>query len=193
MDGFELNKITAAVLLALLIGMLSSMIANHLVVPEMLEKNVYIVEGIEEPGVPVIEAVPKVEIEPIEEALASADVDRGKIVAKKCVQCHTFDKDKPNRVGPNLWGIVNAQVAKVAGFTYSRAMSALGGTWTFDRLNRYLYKPRALVKGTKMAFAGLKKVRDRADVVAYMNSMSDTPQSLPVVKPKDADKKGEEK
>jgi len=127
MDGFELNKIAAAVLLALLIGMLSSMIANHLVAPEMLDKNVYIVDSLEEPGAAVVEAAPKVEIEPIEEALASADVDKGKIIAKKCVQCHTFEKGGPNRVGPNLWGIVSAKVAQVAGFVYSRSMSELGG------------------------------------------------------------------
>ena len=192
MDGFELNKITAAILLALLIGMLSSMIANHLVVPEILDKNVYIVEGLEEPGEAVVEAAPKVEIEPIEAALAAADVDRGKTIAKKCIQCHTFEKGGPNRVGPNLWSIVSAKVAQVAGFTYSRSMSKLGGIWTFERLNSYLYKPRALVKGTKMAFAGLKKVQDRADVVAYMNSMSDSPQALPAGQTKDEDNKGEE-
>ncbi len=179
MDGLELNKISAAVLLALLIGMVSSMVSDKMIAPQMLEKNVYIVEGLEEtqPLAAVGVAV-KAVIESIGPLLASADIERGKIIAKKCVQCHTFDKGGPNRVGPNLWGIVGKDVAKVANFAYSRAMSELGGEWTFERLGRLLYKPRDLVRGTKMAFAGLLKAKDRADIVAYMNSMSDKPEAL---------------
>ncbi len=192
MDGFELNKMAAAGLLALLIGMVASIIADELVSPKLLEKNVYIVEGIAD-GVPaVVEAVAKVVIEAVEPLLASASLEKGKQVAKKCVQCHTFEKDGPNRVGPNLWNIVGAKVGQVSGYAYSRAMSEIGGNWDFDRLNRYLHKPRALVKGTKMAFAGLLKVKDRADVIAYMNSMNDSPLPLPADKASQELKQGEE-
>ena len=111
----------------------------------------------------------------LEERLAAADADRGKKVFRKCAACHTADKGGRKKIGPNLWGIVGAPVGAGEGFRYSKAMKAFGGRWTPERLDAYLTKPRALVKGGSMSFAGLKRDRDRADVIAFLNAMSDSP------------------
>ena len=111
----------------------------------------------------------------LEERLAAADAERGKKVFRKCAACHTAEKGGRKKIGPNLWGIVGAPVGARDGFRYSKAMAAFGGSWTPERLDAYLTKPRALVKGGSMSFAGLKRDRDRADVIAFLNSMSDSP------------------
>jgi len=107
--------------------------------------------------------------------LAAADADRGKKVFRKCAACHTVEKGGRKKIGPNLWGIVGAPAAAREGFRYSRAMAGLGGNWTPERLDGYLTKPRAFVKGTSMNFVGLKRARDRADLLAFLNGMSDSP------------------
>lgn len=111
----------------------------------------------------------------IEEALATANPENGERVFKKCAACHTTEKDGKNRVGPNLYGIVGAEVAAIEGFKYSSALMEFGGEWTAERLDAFLAAPRQAVKGTKMSFAGLKDLEDRADVIAYLNTMSDEP------------------
>ena len=111
----------------------------------------------------------------LESVLAAADPDRGEKVFRKCVLCHTVEKDGVKKLGPNLWGIVGAPVAAGEGFSYSKAITAFGGDWTLERLDAYLKQPRVLVKGTSMIFVGLKNGNDRADVIAYLNSMSDNP------------------
>ena len=108
MDSFELNKIAAAVLLALLIGMTASMTSSFLIAPKMPDKNVFIVEGITDGLAPIVTA--EVKLQPIEPLLASANIENGKRVAKKCLQCHTFDKGGRNMVGPNLYGVVAVKV-----------------------------------------------------------------------------------
>lgn len=191
LDGFEINKIAAAGLLALLIGMISSKISDYLVSPQILAKNSYIVEGVEDTSNPGVAA--KRGPEPIEPLLASANVERGKEAAKKCLQCHVFDKGGSNKIGPQLYAVVGRQVAKVAGFSYSSAMSAVQGEWNFQNLNEYLYKPAAYVKGTKMSFAGITNGQERADVIAYLNSLSDSPKPLPTAakeEPKKEEVKG---
>ncbi len=110
-----------------------------------------------------------------ESVLAAGDPDRGKKVFRKCVLCHTVEKDGGKKLGPNLWGIVGAPVAAREGFSYSKAMTAFGGNWTLERLDAYLKQPRVLMKGTSMIFVGLKNEHDRTDVIAYLNSMSDNP------------------
>lgn len=111
----------------------------------------------------------------LEERLAAADPARGKKVFRKCAACHTAEKGGRKKIGPNLWGIVGAPVGAREGFRYSRAMTAFGGKWTPARLDAYLTKPRAVVKGGSMSFVGLKRDRDRADVIAFLNGMSDSP------------------
>ncbi len=111
----------------------------------------------------------------LEARLAAADPARGKKVFRKCAACHTAEKGGRKKIGPNLWGIVGAPVGAREGFGYSRAMTAFGGSWSPERLDAYLAKPRAVVKGGSMSFAGLKRGRDRADVIAFLNGMSDSP------------------
>lgn len=121
-------------------------------------------------------------IEPVAPLLASADVDAGASVYKKCAACHTDDKGGANKVGPNLWGIVNRPVASHEGFKYSSALLAFaeGGTvWDYEHLNAFTHKPKDLVPGTAMGFAGLSKVQDRANLIAYLRTMADTPEPLP--------------
>jgi len=105
-------------------------------------------------------------------AFAEGDVAAGEKVYKKCKACHTVDKDGKNKVGPNLWGIVGKDAAQ-AEFKYSKAMKGAGIVWSEDVLDAYLAAPRKYVKGTKMAFAGLKKEKDRADVIAYLKTLAD--------------------
>ncbi len=111
--------------------------------------------------------------------LSAANAERGAKLVKKCVACHSFTKGGPNKVGPALYGIVGRDVAAVPGFSYSKALRGKGGKWTYEMLDCFLAKPRKCVPGTKMAFAGLKKARDRADLIAHMRMLSDNPLPLP--------------
>jgi len=123
----------------------------------------------------VCAAAPPAGAADLEARLAAGDPGRGKKVFRKCIACHTTEKGGRKKIGPNLWGIVGAPVAARKGFRYSKAMARFGGRWTAERLDVYLTKPRALVKGTSMSFAGLKRERDRVDVIAFLNGMSDSP------------------
>jgi cytochrome c len=116
---------------------------------------------------------------PIATRLASADVARGENSVKKCVACHTLGKGEPNRVGPNLWAIVGRKKASETGFNYSGAMKNEKGTWTFEALDAYLKNPRGVVPGTNMSFAGIPRASERADLIAYLNTKSDSPEPLP--------------
>ena len=110
--------------------------------------------------------------EPIGPLLANADPKRGEQIAKVCVQCHSFNKGGPNKIGPNLWDVTEEPMASVSGYQFSAAMAAhKGEKWDPEKLNEWLWKPQALMKGTKMTFAGLPKTQDRADVIAYLESL----------------------
>jgi len=177
MDSFEINKIMGAVLFTCLCLLSLNIAAEALFHPAKPAKPGFEVAITETPaaGGPAA-ATPD---EPIAKLLASADVSKGESSAKKCGACHTFGKGEPNRVGPNLYGVVGRARASVAGFNYSAAMKAKGGTWTVDELNAYLIKPQAMVPGTTMSFAGVPKGSERADLIAYLNSKSDSPAALP--------------
>jgi cytochrome c len=107
--------------------------------------------------------------------LLNADVAKGEKLFKKCKACHTVNKDGKNKAGPNLYGVVGRDVAVIEGYKYSKALSGYGGAWTPERLDAFLEKPKAAVKGTKMGFAGLKKPDDRINLIAFLNAQSDTP------------------
>ena len=178
--SFEANKIAAAVLVALIVAMVSGILADHLVEPHMLAKNVYQVAGAPESSAPSQAAKPAGP-EPIGPYLAKASADAGKNDTKVCQACHTFDKGQPNRIGPNLYSVVGGGIAEDRGnFDFSSALKKAGGgkTWTPDLLNDWLYKPQVFAPGTKMTFIGIPKVRERADIIAYLNSLSDHPQPL---------------
>jgi cytochrome c len=126
------------------------------------------------PAAPVIEV-------PFPNLLAEADLGRGQVVAKKCLSCHTFNNGGRDSTGPNLWNVVGDTRARNANFKYSSAMAEFGGSWTMESLDEYLRKPGKFVKGTRMAFAGIRKAADRANLIAYMRSQSDSPVPLPDV------------
>lgn len=181
MKTMEINKIVAGVICAVLLVVVVGKVGSMLVHPEELEAPVYpfsedVMAGASAPAAaPAAPAGP----EPILAMLASADLGAGEKVFKKCASCHDAEKGGPNKTGPNLYGIVGAAFAHKDDFSYSDGMANHGGTWGFEELNEFLYKPRDYIDGTKMSFGGLKKASDRAAVIAWLNSNSDNPVALP--------------
>jgi cytochrome c len=180
MDSFELNKILGAILGTCLVLLALNITAGAIFAPEKPAKPGYAIAAAEQPSAAQPGAAPAPS-EPIEVLLAKASTERGEASAKKCVACHTFEKGGPNRVGPNLWGIVGRPKASVAGFNYSAAMKAKGGDWSFDELNKFLSGPTTYVRGTTMTFAGLTRGSERADVIDFLRTRADNPVPLPKV------------
>jgi len=177
MNSFELNKILGAILGTCLITLALNITAGAIFSPEKPAKPGYEIAvkehaGSEAGGAPAAD-------EPMEAMMASASVDKGQATAKQCQACHTFEKGGPNRVGPNLWGIVGRPRASEPGFNYSAAMKAKGGTWTFGELYAFLANPRGYIPGTAMTFAGLSRGQQRADVIDFLHTLSDSPLPLP--------------
>lgn len=181
MDSFELNKIAAAVLIALLTVKGADLISRALIHPKMLAENAFKIEGVQTTtlagGQPE-----KTGPSPIEPLLAKANAQNGATIFKKCTSCHTAEKGGPNKIGPDLYNVIGAEKGKHPGFTYSQAMEKKGGTWTYEDLNLWLYNPREFIPGNKMSFAGLKNDQERADVIAYLRQQNDKPPPLPEVK-----------
>jgi cytochrome c len=177
MDSFELNKILGAVLATCLFLLSLNIGASAVFAPKKPEKPGYdvVVQEKAKPG----ETPAAAQDEPIEKLLASASIEKGEASAKKCAACHTFAKGEPNRVGPNLYGVVGRARASAPSFNYSAAMKAKGGNWSVEDLNAFLANPKGFVPGTSMGFAGLPRGSERADVITYLNSKSDSPQALP--------------
>lgn len=178
MNSVEINKIVAAVLTAGVIAMTSGFVSQMLVKADELDKPAYLAAAtvVEEPAQEEAEVL-AVDMSVM---MASAEEAAGKKVAKKCKACHTFDNGGANKVGPNLWNLVNRPIASVAGFGYSGALQGLAGeAWTYDALNGFLTKPKDYAPGTKMSFGGLRKPGDRANLIAYLRSFSDSPAPLP--------------
>ena len=179
MSPFELNKIFGAILFAGLVAMISWIIpANIYHVDRAHGSTAYALpvaeeakqtNGMAEAGA-VEEMVASISIDQL---LAVADATKGKKIFKKCGACHTTDQGGKNKVGPNLWNIVGRSVAAIEGFKYSNAMASRGGSWSIATLNEFLSNPKESVPGTKMSFSGVKKDRDRANVLLFLQGLSE--------------------
>jgi len=179
MNGFEFNKIFAAILIALLVAWVGGFVADKLVHAEMPEKNSYVVEGVNAAPAATTAEAPKGPA-PIAPLLKTASVEAGQKAARVCGTCHSFGKGEPAKIGPNLYGIVGAKHAHMAGYDYSEALKAMAGhEWDYDELNEFIYNPRQHVVGTKMSFAGLKNDQERANVIAWLRTLADSPVPLP--------------
>src|ERR1700730_17289549 len=178
MDSFELNKVIGAFLATCLVLLVLNFSAQAIFAPGKLEKPGYDIAVKEEAaeGAPKEAAAPS---EPIEKLLQTASVEKGTASAKKRAACHTFEQGGPNRVGRNLFGIIDDKRGEGRGFNFSAAMKAKGGTWTYDELNKFLANPKGYITGTAMGFAGITKNSERADVIDYLRTLSDSPVPLP--------------
>ena len=175
MDSFEVNKIIAAVLVIFIVIFGITKISDYIYYVEKPAQSAYKVE-FAETDTKKSTSVDEVDIAAL---LAMGSVEHGKTVFKKCSACHSIKKGGRNNIGPALYNVVNRQVGVVSDYKYSKALTEYGKNWTFEELNGYLIRPAKWIKGTKMAFAGLKKEKDRASVILYLNRNSDNPLPLP--------------
>ena len=186
MDNLEVNKAVAAVLIAGIAFMGSGLISEALVHPHQLDKAVIKIDLPDAAGAKVaVAAAPE---EPIAALLVSADAGRGEagVKAQGCVSCHSFNEGGKAGVGPNLYGVIGGPHAHMEGYSYSNALKAKAGPWTFDEMNDWLIKPSAYAPGTKMSYAGLTDEHKRADIIAYLRSLSHDPVALPPAPAKSA-------
>ena len=180
MDSFELNKVIAAVLMTALLVIGINKLGDLIFHVEKPKQSAYRVEGVELASSNGITAeVKEVAQLDIKEILALGDTAHGKKVFKKCSACHIVAKGGKNLIGPALYGIVGRASASIPDYAYSSALKAHGKNWNFEELNAFLLKPRSYIKGTKMAYAGLRKDKDRASVILYLNNQSDSPLPKP--------------
>ncbi len=180
MDSFELNKIIAAVLLVALLIIGIGKLSNIIFHVEKPKTPGYVVE-VEQVVASNIASTAETSEEKIDIAtiMAMGDIATGEKIFKKCSACHSIVKGGKNNIGPALYNVVGRKIGAIDDYKYSKALSEYGKEWTFEELNGYLIKPAKWIKGTKMAFAGLRKEKDRASVIKYLNQNSDNPLPLP--------------
>ena len=172
----EFNKLVASVLVTGLVFMLINVGVDE-----------FLHQGPQKTVYPVPEAAAAVTADAMAEdagpsvlaLIGAADLDKGKKLLKRCASCHDIAQGGPNKVGPNLWGVVGAAVASHEGYSYSAALSDVGGDWTYEALDAFLTKPKTFAPGTKMTFAGLKKPQDRANIIGFLRMLSESPVALP--------------
>ncbi len=180
MSSLLINKIAGGILLFALLTTVISMVGDALVHPDGLaapatRATVEKAAPAMAPTAPATPAGPQ----PIAARLKSADAAAGKKAARKCAGCHSMSRDGKNKIGPNLWNVVDADKGAKPGFSFSGALKAAGGKWDFEALDRFLVKPKSFIPGTKMAFSGVRKATERANIIAYLRTLSDRPVALP--------------
>lgn len=171
MDSFELNKIMGAILGTCLVLLVTNFAAQAIFAPKKPEKPGFeiAVQEASTGGAEAAKGAPEV---PIADLLKSASAEKGQAVSKKCAACHTFEKGGANKVGPNLFGIVDEPRGQGrGGFNFSAGMKAKPGNWTIDDLNQFIKSPKGFVPGTAMGFAGISKDTERADLIAYLETL----------------------
>ena len=178
MDGFEINKIIAAIILTVVVVFGINKLADVIYNVKAPEGNTYKV-ATETKKISKDDNAKAEGVGNIKALLALGSIDHGKTVFKKCAACHAVSKGGSNKIGPALWGVIGRKAGSIGDYKYSKAMSGFGKTWDFEAVNTFLIKPKDYVKGTKMAYAGLKKEKDRASIILYLNEQSDSPLSLP--------------
>jgi len=179
MDSFELNKIIAAILMVALLVIGLGKIADgvfHVKKPKNPGYQVEVASQVSPETSLATEMVEKIDITAI---MALGDITSGKKIFKKCAACHSINKGGKNKIGPALYNVVGRAVGGVDDYKYSKVLASYGKEWTFEELNGFLTKPSSYLKGTKMSYAGLRKEKDRASIIKYLNQNSDSPKLLP--------------
>ena len=179
MDSFEINKIVAAVLLVALLVIGIGKLSNVIFYVEKPEKAGYEVEVQQASTSTTATATVEDKTVDIAALMALGDVNAGEKIFKKCAACHSINQGGANKIGPALYNVVGRKIGSVADYKYSNAFVEYGKEWNFEELNGFLTKPSKWIKGTKMAYAGLRKEEDRASMIKYLNQNSDNPLPLP--------------
>ena len=179
MDSFELNKVIAAVLMVALLVIGLGKIADsvfYVKKPKNLGYQVEVESKLTSSVSQIAETVEKIDIMAI---MTQGNIASGEKIFKKCAACHSINKGGKNKIGPALYNVVGSAVGGVEDYKYSKALASYGKEWTFEELNGFLTKPSSYLKGTKMSYAGLRKEKDRASLIKYLNQNSDSPKLLP--------------
>ena len=179
MDSFELNKIFAAILIVILLVFGLDAIVDRVFEVKKLENPAYKVDVEEKSMANTSETITDGEKFDVAALMSKGNLSDGEKVFKKCAACHSIKKDGRNKIGPALYNVVGRAVGGVSDYKYSKALASYGKNWTFEELNGFLIKPATYLKGTKMAYAGLKKETDRASVIIYLNQNGDNHTPLP--------------
>ena len=182
MSGLEVNKILASIFVAFIMVGLISILGDVIINGKNNQQieNAYYIDISEMETNDVVTNTQNEDIsEQISMFLTSASFEKGEKLFKKCSACHSYQKGSANKVGPNLWNIINRPKASVQGFTYSKALAEFSGNWGYKELNQFLFKPKKYIQGTKLNFSGLKKEEDRADLFLFLRKQADSPADLP--------------
>ena len=178
MDSFEFNKLAGAVLGTLLFMMGLGILSNAIFHSGVPHQSAYALPSAEAESASAGGAAAAA-VTPIADRLKTADAKKGEALVKPCTACHIFDKSGANKVGPGLWGVVDRPIASHEGFAYSDSLKGKGGKWDYASLDHFIEAPKGFASGTKMAYGGEKDPAKRADIIAYLRSLSDSPAPLP--------------